>query len=136
MMLLQWRQPVVPLALQWRGPDGALEAQVRATPLPPASAIIGPVGPAAPAPLSGTAVLILPGGAGDVAGEAVIAAPGMTPVMRVFLSLAPADDADENDPDMIDLASVSARAASGSFRLSASFSNPVSGPVRFNWSAL
>jgi hypothetical protein len=64
-----------------------------------------------------------------------VSASGVLPASRVFLMLAPGSDADENDPELIDLLSLSGTAETDSILVNASFAAPVSGPLNLNWSA-
>ena len=79
--------------------------------------------------------MTLPGGAGVREWTEQVAASGVTAGSTVMVGLAPANDNDENDPELLDLAAMSAVPGSGTLTLSANFPAPVSGPVRFNWSA-
>lgn len=57
---------------------------------------------------------------------------GCTPSMVVVPAVAPHDDADENDPTMLDVASLSALAGSGQATITAAFATKTSGAVRIN----
>lgn len=156
MIALRWRQPVPAIVVRWRGPGGtAVRSMPLASPMPLAAIIgpagvMGPEGPAGPpgargdpgpagppgtGGLAGTATITIPGPAGQLDWEEAVAAPGVTETDRVFLVLAPADDADENAPALLGLVTLSGRAGAGEILVSAAFDAPVSGPVILNWSA-
>lgn len=156
MMLLQWRRPAPPLALQWRGPaDMIAPAQPFAPPVQLAAivgppGVMGPPGPegaaGAPGPegppgpqgagsLSGVATITVPGPAGRTEWEETVSASGVSAGDRIFLSLAPATDAEENAPELIGVATLSAVAGAGQISVFAAFDDPVSGPILLNWSA-
>ena len=65
-----------------------------------------------------------------------VAASGVTPASRVQLTLAPANDNDENDPEFLDVTAIAGSPQSNQILVSASFSAPVSGPIKLNWSAI
>lgn len=88
------------------------------------------------APLSGVATITLPSGEGAYEDTETVAALGVTPTSKVFLSLAPALDEDENDPSMLDIVSMSAIPGTDTLTINATFSQLTSGPVKFNWSAI
>jgi hypothetical protein len=44
-MLLQWRQPVPPIILRWRGPNGSVAAVAAASSPNSIPTLIGPPGP-------------------------------------------------------------------------------------------
>ena len=64
-----------------------------------------------------------------------VAAVGVTPANIVMISLSPGTDADENDPEMLDVLALSARPLTDQIEITAAFGTHTSGPVRFNWSA-
>lgn len=57
---------------------------------------------------------------------------GCTPSMVVVPAIAPHPDSDENDPTMLDVASLSATAGSGQATITAAFLTITSGVVRVN----
>lgn len=158
-MELQWRQPAPVLSLQWRGPDDRLLPALAQPGGPGVPTLIGPPGPAgpqglqgsageggAPGPqgpagppgsggLAGTATITVPGGVGQLDWEESVTAAGVSADMAVFLSLAPASDADENVPEMVALSSLSGTPGPDTITISATFSEPISGPIKLNWSA-
>lgn len=95
----------------------------------------GPTGPSGAASLSGSVQISIPSGAGQWEARESVAAAGVVPASRLFLALAPATDADENDPELIDLLSLAGTPTTDSILISASFAAPVSGPLKLNWSA-
>jgi hypothetical protein len=64
-----------------------------------------------------------------------VTASGVTPASRLFLGLAPTNDDDENDPELTDLVGLSASGSSNSLAIAATFSAPMSGRLKINWSA-
>lgn len=99
----------------------------------------GPAGPQGPpgsgGGLAGAAILTLPG-AGVFEWSESVAAMGVTAEARLFIALAPAADADENSPELLDLATLSGAPATDAFFVTATFTEPASGPVKINWSAI
>lgn len=85
--------------------------------------------------LSGLATITVPGFAGRAEWEESVAAPGVTPASRIFVSLAPASDADENGPETLDLRSLSGAPGTDTITFMATFGEPTSGPILINWSA-
>jgi len=84
----------------------------------------------------------------EVAGVATITVPnksfehtqtlivaGVLATNRIILGLAPCLDSDENCPEMLDIVSYVATPSDGAVTITATFSQPTSGPVKFNWSA-
>lgn len=65
-----------------------------------------------------------------------VAATGVTGASRVFLSIAPHDDADENDAEMLDIAAMSAAPGTGQITVELAFAVPVAGAIKLNWMAL
>lgn len=63
----------------------------------------------------------------------VVAAVGVVPGNRVFLSLGEHADADENDPELLDLSSLSGVAGTNQITVKAVFLTPTAGPVKLNW---
>lgn len=64
-----------------------------------------------------------------------VTATGVTGTSRVFLSIAPHDDADENDAEMLDVAAMSAAPGTGQITVEMAFAVPVAGPIKINWMA-
>ena len=85
--------------------------------------------------MNGTATLTISEPAGRMEHQESVSATGVTPGNRLFLSLEPTNDSDENAPEMIDLVSLSALPGSDSITVTATFAAPMSGPVKLNWSA-
>lgn len=73
--------------------------------------------------------------AGQLEHQQVVSAPGVTLASRLFVTLAPASDADENDPEMTDMLALAASPGAGSLTVTAAFAAPMSGPIKINWSA-
>ena len=84
-------------------------------------------------PFTGTGLLAV----GDNMFEAstVVSALGVLQTSTVTVSLAPALDADENSPELLDLVTLWAEAGTDQITLNATFSEPTSGAVKINWSA-
>jgi hypothetical protein len=159
-LTLIWRQPMQTLVTRWRGQEGgtlpsalaplgpSTMAVVVGPPGPPGLA--GPVGPAGasgtqgppgppgapgPAPLTGEITLNLPQGDGVWEHQSSHAAPGVVPGMTIFVAPKPTPETDENDPELLDIASLAALAESGSLRVTLACSAPMSGPILLQWSA-
>jgi len=84
--------------------------------------------------LSGTSSITVPSGAFD--DTETIAAVGVLPGDVVFVTLAPHDDTDENDPELLDLWSLSGVAGTDQITVKAVFASPTSGVVKVNWMAV
>ena len=103
--------------------------------------VAGPPGPAGPpglpgaAPLGGVITIMLPNGHGVREWRESVAAPGVTPASRVQLGLAPAEDSQENDPELLFPIAMWARPAKDSLQIGAAFAHPVAGAVNLIWSA-
>lgn len=80
-------------------------------------------------------MITAPGPAGVIEWEETVAAMGVVPASRLFLSLAPAVDDDENCPEMLALSSLCALAGSDQITVTAAFAQSTSGPIKLNWSA-
>lgn len=65
-----------------------------------------------------------------------LAVAGIAPTNKMFLSLAPALDADENCPEMLDMVTLSAEPLTDAVIVSATFSQPTRGAIKLNWSAV
>jgi hypothetical protein len=96
---------------------------------------IGLQGPQGASPLSGSATLSIVGFVGTTEWDQTVSAPGVLPTHRVFVTLGPGADADENEPELLDPVMLAGESGTGSVRIIARFAEPVSGPVRLNWSA-
>ena len=83
-------------------------------------------------PLMGMGVLAVADNALEAA--TVISAPGIAPTSVITVSLAPALDADENSPELLDLVTLWAEAGTDQITLNATFAEPTSGAVKINWS--
>jgi hypothetical protein len=77
----------------------------------------------------------LPDGFGVLEYEQVVAAAGMLAGTPIAVMLAPALDADENDPELNDLVTLIAAAEAGAVRFKLTFSAPMSGPIKLHWRA-
>jgi hypothetical protein len=73
---------------------------------------------------------------GEFSWQETVTATGVTPSKIIILGLAPALDADENDPELLAVASLAAAAGTDQITITASFDEPANGPVKLNWSAL
>ena len=73
--------------------------------------------------------------AGRYEHQEILVAPGITPSSRLFAALAPASDADENDPEFTDLLALAASPGVNSLNITAAFATAMSGPIKINWSA-
>lgn len=135
MIVLQWRQSEPAFRTRWRGPVATLVPPDPARPAAPLAAIIGPPGAAGPAPRAGSVTLALPQGMGTLHAEQSFPAPGLTPAMRAFAALAPAEDADENCGEFLAISALTARASTDSIQISLTLAEPASGPVSLVWSA-
>lgn len=89
--------------------------------------------------LKGTATITvedgLPGNAGTYQHIETVAAVGVSGANTVVLTVPAGDDTDENDFEMLDIASFTARPLTDQIEIIANFTTPTSGPVNFNWSA-
>lgn len=131
------------------GPPGE-----RGPPGPPGSATgqgaQGPAGPAGPmgpkgdpgdqgvpgaGALGGLVTITLPVGRGVREWRESVAAPGVTTASRIQLGLAPASDAEENDPELLFPIALWARPAADILHIGAAFTHPVAGAVSLIWSA-
>lgn len=68
--------------------------------------------------------------------EETVTATGVTGSSRIMLALAPAADTDENDPIMLDVASLSAAPGTDQITVSIAFAVPAQGAIKLNWSAM
>ena len=83
----------------------------------------------------GVLTVNLPAGAGQLEWRESVAAVGVIPVNRIFLSLATASDDDENDAELLDVGAMQGAAAAGAIAVNLAFLTPTSGPIKLNWSA-
>jgi hypothetical protein len=83
--------------------------------------------------LSGEVTITLP--SNSIAHTETVTATGVTASNVVMISLAPTDDADENDPELLDVLALAARPLTDQITITAAFGTRTSGPVKFNWSA-
>ena len=88
---------------------------------------------ALPAILRGLATVTVPNN--SLEHTQTVTATGITGSSRIFLSIAPHDDADENDAEMLDVAAMSAAPGSGQITVEMAFAVPVAGPIKINWMA-
>lgn len=65
-----------------------------------------------------------------------VSAAGVLPTSKIIASLAPHDDADENDAEMLDIAALSALAGTDQITFELAFFAPTQGAVKLNWSAI
>jgi hypothetical protein len=86
--------------------------------------------------LGGLVTIALPFSLGSFEHSETVAAVGVTTLSRIILGLAPCADTDENCPEMLDIISYAGTPGTGTITIDAAFSQPTSGPVKFNWSAL
>ena len=125
------------------------------------SGATGPAGPAGATGTAGAAGATGPAGAAGATGPAgadgadaftvkgvatitvakgfeayeTVAAAGVTAGMSVGVFLAPVTDDDENTPELLDVAAMSAEAGTDQITITAAFSTLTSGPVKMLWSA-
>ncbi len=119
------------------GPPGPQGATGPAGPQgsPGAQGPAGPQGPPGTA-LAGSATIVLSQATGGRFEHVeTIPATGVTAASRVYLALAPADDTDENSPELLDLVALSGAAATDAIAITATFREPTSGLVKLYWSA-
>jgi len=97
---------------------------------------VGPIGPAGVS-VGGAATVTITEQRGVFEHVQTVAAIGVTPASRVAISLNqdPTDVA-ENDPEMLDVASMWAVAGVAQITIGLTFGAPTSGPILVNWSAL
>ena len=86
--------------------------------------------------LSGIATVTVPAGtsAGQLEWSENIVATEVKASHRILLSLAATTDDDENDPELLDIASMQGIAAAGAITIKLAFLTPTSGPIKLNWS--
>ena len=119
------------------GPPGSTDVQGPAGPIGPAGPKGDPGDPGASgmSALGGFATITLPSGSGVREWRESVAAPGVTTASRVQLGLAPAGDAEENDPELLFPIALWARPAAEALHIGAAFAHPVAGAVSLIWSA-
>lgn len=93
----------------------------------------------------------LPGAGGGIGGIATInpntlggayewtetvAAIGVTAASRIILGIGAHVDTDENAAELLDITAYNAVSGTNTITIEAAFSQPHSGPTKFNWSAL
>jgi hypothetical protein len=87
-------------------------------------------------------------GGGGLAGQATVTVPnnrlewsqtvtatGVTGTDVIFLSVAPHDDADENDAELLDIAAMSAAPGTNQITVELAFTTRTAGPIKLNWMA-
>jgi hypothetical protein len=162
-LILAWRRPDAVITTQWRGPDNRRAPSALTAALPVVAAVIGPpgdpgvpgvagsagppgdtgapgpagprgvAGPPGPGVLSGTVILTLP--VATLEHRQTVSTPGVTPTSRLFLTLAPTADGEENDPEMVDLLTLCGVPGTDTMTIIMTFQEPVGGPVPLHWSA-
>lgn len=85
---------------------------------------------------AGDITITLPGGAGVIEHVQTVAAAAVSAGQRVQLALAATLDEDENEPELMDVSSLSGRALAGQIEVTATFATRTSGPVQLIWSAI
>lgn len=65
-----------------------------------------------------------------------VSAPGALPSMRLIAALAPTTPDDENEAEMLDVASLAAVAGTDQVTITATWGGPTSGPVKIVWGAV
>jgi hypothetical protein len=88
---------------------------------------------AAASGLSGQAIVTVPNN--QLSHTETVTATGVTGSSRLFLTVAPHDDADENDAEMLDIAAMSAAPGTGQITVEMAFTTPTAGPIKLNWMA-
>lgn len=83
---------------------------------------------------SGLATVNLPDNAFEH--EQTVSASGVTSGSRILLSLAPASDDDENDPEMLDIASMVGIPGTDEITVRLTFDEPQSGAIKLNYMAI
>lgn len=86
-----------------------------------------------PTILTGLATVTVPNNA--IEHSQTVTATGVTASSRVFLSIAPHDDADENDAEMLDIAAMSAAPGTNQITVELAFTEPHAGAIKINWMA-
>ena len=86
--------------------------------------------------IAGQVVPTIPGPSGRLEHDETLAAVGVTPGMKVLLSLAPHSDADENNEQALDLIGMAGEAGAGAITVRLAFGSLTSGPIRINYMAV
>lgn len=68
--------------------------------------------------------------------EETLAATGVTGSSKIFLTLAPTLDSDENTIEMLGVSAMAGTPGTNTITVSLSFSEPTVGPIKLNWSAI
>ena len=82
---------------------------------------------------SGTATVTVPVAARQHSQTVTVT--GVTEESLIFVSLAPTEHTDENEPEGLDIVSMWGKAGTGEITFGLTFSTPTSGPIKLNWSA-
>jgi hypothetical protein len=82
--------------------------------------------------VSGGVVLTIPG-KGAYEHRQTFALAGVTPASRIFVGLGTHTDADENDPELLDLVLLAAVPRTDAFDVIATFSMPTQGDIKLNY---
>jgi hypothetical protein len=118
------------------GPAGATGAAGSVGPAGPQGAT-GPAGPSGPAgtavPWASTTITVPSDLRGRNEHRETITAASVTPSSIISIQLAPHLDTDENDLEMLDLATLAAVPGTGSFDVVATFHGPQSGVIKLNY---
>lgn len=97
----------------------------------------GPTGPQGPPGAGGGSatdvVLALTGSRGAYELEQVVTDATVSLTSKLQCWLAQGTDADENDPELLDVSALSARPGTGQLTIVASFATPTSGPIRIGY---
>lgn len=88
---------------------------------------------AVPTIVTGLATVTVPNNAREH--SQTVTATGVTGSSRIFLSIAPHDDADENDAELLDIAAMSAAPGTDQITVEMAFAVPVAGAIKINWMA-
>lgn len=83
--------------------------------------------------LSGQATVTVPNN--RIEWSETVTATGVTGASRIFLTVAPHVDADENDAEMLDIAAMSAAPGTDQITVELAFPTPAAGPIKINWMA-
>ena len=83
--------------------------------------------------LSGQAVVTVPNN--SLEWSQTVTATGVTPANRIFPSIAPHDDADENHEQFLDILGMAAMPGTGQITIDMTFATPTAGPIKLNWMA-
>ena len=88
---------------------------------------------AVPAIVTGLATVTVPNN--SLSHSQTVTATGVTGSSRVFLSIAPHDDADENDAELLDVAAMSAAPGTDQITVEMAFLTKTAGAIKINWMA-